>query len=200
MTPTAIAILSFSMSADAFAASIGRGVAHRPSVPMALRHGLVFGVIEAMTPLLGWTLGMVAAGFVEAIDHWIAFGLLVLVGGRMLREALARDEAGPDGERPPQDVVQKTGRAGALALVATAVGTSIDAAAVGVSLAFLEVNILVIALCIGAATFAMSTIGMLVGRVVGARLGRIAEIVGGIALIGLGTKILLEHLGVLAGG
>jgi len=191
MTPVSIAILAFSMSADAFAASIGRGAAHRPNVATALRHGLVFGVIEAITPLIGWALGLIAAGLVETIDHWIAFSLLTLVGGRMVWEATTRDE--DDADEP----VVRTGRAGALALVATAIGTSIDAAAIGVSLAFLGVNILVIALSIGAATFVMSTIGMLLGRAAGARLGRIAEIVGGIALVALGSLILMEHLGIL---
>ena len=81
MTPLAIAVLSLSMSADAFAAAIGRGAQHRPTLPQALRSGLVFGVIEAITPLIGFALGVAAAGFVAAIDHWIAFGLLGAVGG-----------------------------------------------------------------------------------------------------------------------
>ncbi len=190
MSPIAIAVLSISMSADAFAAAIGRGAQHRPTVPQALRSGLVFGVVEAVTPLIGFALGVAAADFVEAVDHWIAFGLLGAVGLKMIWEALKRDEAEADA-RPASR--------GLLALVATAVGTSIDAGAVGVGLALLNANIWLIAFCIGFTTFAMATIGLLIGKIAGTRLGRVAELVGGLALIALGCKILLEHLGVLAG-
>jgi len=190
MSPVAIAVLSVSMSADAFAAAIGRGAQHRPTVPQALRSGLVFGVIEAITPLIGFALGVAAAGFVAAIDHWIAFGLLGAVGAKMIWEALKREE----------EAVEATDAArGLLALVATAVGTSIDAGAVGVGLALLDANIWLIAACIGFTTFALATLGLLVGKAAGTRLGKIVELVGGVALIALGLKILLEHLGVLAG-
>ena len=189
ITPLSIAVLSVSMSADAFAAAIGRGAQHRPTLPQALRSGLVFGVVEAITPLIGFALGVAAAGFVEAIDHWIAFGLLGAVGGKMVWEALKRDEADAD--------AGKAGSRGLLALVATAVGTSIDAGAVGVGLALLGANIWLIAACIGATTFALATLGLLIGKAAGTRLGKIVELVGGVALIALGLKILLEHLGVL---
>ena len=194
MTPIAIAILSLSMSADAFAAAIGRGAQHRPTLPQALRSGLVFGVIEAVTPLIGFGLGIAAAGFVAAIDHWIAFGLLGAVGGKMIWEALKpEDEAEED-----ESAAGKAASRGLVALVATAVGTSIDAGAVGVGLALLGENIWLIAACIGATTFALATLGLLIGKAAGTRLGKIVELVGGIALIALGLKILLEHLGVLA--
>jgi len=189
ITPLSIAVLSVSMSADAFAAAIGRGAQHRPTLPQALRSGLVFGVVEAITPLIGFALGVAAAGFVEAIDHWIAFGLLGAVGGKMVWEALKRDEAEAD--------AGKAGSRGLLALVATAVGTSIDAGVVGVGLALLGANIWLIAACIGATTFALATLGLLIGKAAGTRLGKIVELVGGVALIALGLKILLEHLGVL---
>lgn len=195
MSPVAIAVLSVSMSADAFAAAIGRGAQHRPTVPQALRSGLVFGVIEAITPLIGFALGVAAAGFVAAIDHWIAFGLLGAVGAKMIWEALKRDEEAVEAA----DASGKAASRGLLALVATAVGTSIDAGAVGVGLALLDANIWLIATCIGFTTFALATLGLLVGRAAGARLGKIVELVGGVALIALGLKILLEHLGVLAG-
>lgn len=191
ITPLSIAVLSVSMSADAFAAAIGRGAQHRPTVIQALRSGLVFGIIEAITPLIGFALGVAAAGFVEAIDHWIAFGLLGAVGAKMVWEAARRDEAAE-----AEDA--RAGSRGLLALVATAVGTSIDAGAVGVGLALLDANIWLIAACIGATTFALATLGLLVGKAAGARLGRIVEFVGGVALIALGLKILLQHLGVLA--
>jgi putative Mn2+ efflux pump MntP len=189
MTPGAIAVLSLSMSTDAFAASVGRGASHRPTFGAALRAGAVFGVIEAITPLIGWGLGLLAAGLVEQIDHWIAFVLLGAVGGKMIWEACKPldPEAGTAPVRP-----------GPWALIGTAIGTSIDAAAVGVGLAFIGVNIWVIALSIGLTTFVLTTIGMLIGRAVGARFGKRAELVGGLALIALGTTILLEHLGFLA--
>lgn len=183
MTPTAIMILAVSMSVDAFAAAIGRGAAaERTHWGDAMRAGIVFGVIEAITPVIGWAAGTLAAGFVTAVDHWIAFALLGLVGGRMLLEAVRRKED----EAP-------SGRS-SWALVATAVGTSLDAMAVGVSLAFLQINIWAIAAAIGFATFCMATGGMLAGRLLGQRFGRLAEGFGGAALILLGCGILYEHL------
>ena len=189
MTPLAILILSISMSTDAFAAAVGRGAAHRPTVSAAIKAGLVFGIIEAITPIIGWAAGTFAAGYVEQIDHWIAFALLTLVGGHMVKASFAPiDEA----EEAP---VSK--RSGGLALVATAIGTSIDAAAVGVGLAFIGVNIWVVAASIGATTFLLTTFGMLIGKAVGAKFGKKAELVGGIALIGIGVMILVDHLGLL---
>ena len=192
MTPIAIAILSISMSADAFAAAIGRGAQHRPTVAQALRSGLVFGVIEAVTPLIGFALGIAAASFVAAIDHWIAFGLLGAVGGKMIWEALK-----PDDEAEEEAEARKAASRGLIALVATAVGTSIDAGAIGVGLALLGENIWLIAACIGATTFTLATLGLLIGKAAGTRLGKVVELVGGVALIVLGLKILLEHLGLL---
>lgn len=183
MSPIAITILAVSMSVDAFAAALGRGAAaERTHLGDAVRTGIVFGVIEAITPLIGWAAGVLAAGYITAIDHWLAFVLLTLVGGRMLVEALRRKED----EAP-------SGRS-FWVLVATAVGTSLDAMAVGVSLAFLQVNVWIIAGAIGLATFCMATGGMLAGRLLGSRFGRIAEAIGGGALILLGSSILYEHL------
>ena len=189
MTPLSIAVLSLSMSTDAFAAAVGRGAAHRPAFKTAVRNGLVFGVIEAITPLIGWGLGMIAAGLVEQIDHWIAFGLLGAVGAKMLWESVQPIEV------EAQDAAGRAARNGAVALVATAVGTSIDAAAVGVGLAFIGANIWVIALSIGVSTFVLTTIGMLIGKAVGARFGKAAEFLGGIALILIGLSILADHMG-----
>ena len=193
MTPLSIAVLSLSMSTDAFAAAVGRGAAHRPPFLTAVRNGLVFGVIEAITPLIGFALGVAAAAFVEAIDHWIAFGLLGAVGGKMIWEALK-----PEDENEEAAEAKKAVSRGLVALVATAVGTSIDAGAVGVGLALLGENIWLIAACIGLTTFALATLGLLIGKAAGTRLGKIVELIGGVALIALGLKILLEHLGVLA--
>lgn len=188
MTPGAVVILSLSMSADAFAAAVGRGAAHRPSLPQALRAGLVFGVVEAVTPVIGWALGLVAAGFIQQVDHWIAFVLLAAVGLHMIWHG-TRADAGDHAPSP---------RRGLLALVATALGTSIDAAAIGVGLAFLDADIWVIAACIGLTTFVLTTVGMRIGEALGAHAGKRAEILGGLALIGIGAFILCEHMGWLA--
>ncbi|MFJ6023324.1 manganese efflux pump MntP family protein [Brevundimonas sp. NPDC092305] len=187
MTPLSIAVLSLSMSTDAFAAAVGRGAAHRPGFATAVRNGLVFGIIEGITPLIGWAMGLIAAGFVEQVDHWIAFGLLGAVGAKMLWESFqpVDEEARP----------ARAGRNAILALIATAVGTSIDAAAVGVGMAFIGANIWLIAACIGFTTFVLTTIGMLIGRAVGVRFGKVAEFLGGVALILIGLSILAEHMG-----
>ncbi|TPE58499.1 manganese efflux pump [Sandaracinobacter neustonicus] len=190
MTPIAILILSLSMSTDAFAAAVGRGAAHRPTWPVALKWGLVFGIIEAITPLIGYALGSFAASYVQAIDHWIAFVLLALVGGHMIKESF---------EAPDAEEADTPKRGGPLGLVLTAIGTSIDAAAVGVGLAFIGVNIWVVAAAIGVSTFVLTTIGMLIGAAVGVRFGKKAELLGGIALISIGLIILGEHMGWLPG-
>ena len=183
MSPISIGILAVSMSADAFVASLGRGAAggSRPGFAQALRTGAVFGAVEAVTPLIGWLLGVAASQYVAAVDHWIAFVLLGAVGLRMVLQAMGRHE-------------DEVASPSTWALLATAIGTSIDAMVVGMSLAFLEVNIFIIALAIGAATMALSTTGILAGRFLGRALGQLVEICGGIALIGLGTMILVEHL------
>lgn len=181
MSPTSIGILAIGMSVDALIASLGRGAKERHGLMAALGTGAVFGIIEAITPLIGWTLGLLASSYVQAVDHWIAFGLLGAIGIKMMLEAFKPREEGGGG-----------GSFGAI--VATAVGTSIDAMAVGVSLAFLEVNILVVAAAIGIATTIMATAGMLAGRFIGARIGQAAEFLGGIALVGLGLSILIDHL------
>jgi len=185
MSPFTIAALAVGMSIDAFVASVSRGAAFkRPPLKEAMRTGIVFGVVEAITPLIGWLAGVVASQYVQTIDHWIAFTLLAIVGGRMAMEGFSRSEA----ENSSND------SRSLIVLMATAIGTSIDAMAVGVSLAFLEVNFVIVAIAIGFATFAMSTGGMLLSRLIGPRFGKWAEVIGGIGLIGLGTSILIDHL------
>jgi putative Mn2+ efflux pump MntP len=188
MAPLSIVLLSLSMSADAFAASIGRGAATRPSMAGTFKGALVFGTIEAITPLIGWSLGLATSSFIGAVDHWVAFALLAAVGGKMIFEALRSDRTADAG----------AGDRGTLTLIATAIGTSLDAAAVGVSLALIGANIVVIALSIGLATFTVTAIGQMIGRAAGARLGRTVEMMGGVVLIGIGTLILLEHTGHIA--
>ncbi len=181
MSPIAIGLLAVSMSVDAFIAALGRGaMASRISPALALRTGAVFGAVEALTPLIGWTAGMAAARFITAIDHWIAFGLLAGVGLRMILQSPPRDAAAPG--------------LTLWATLLTAVGTSIDAMAVGVSLALLPVNILTVAAAIGLTTAMMTTTGLYLGRVLGHRIGRMAETAGGLALVALGTMILIDHL------
>ncbi|WP_437888596.1 manganese efflux pump MntP [Phytobacter sp. V91] len=185
MNLSATILLAFGMSMDAFAASIGKGATlHKPRFSEALRIGLIFGVIETLTPLIGWGMGMLASQFVLEWNHWIAFVLLVFLGGRMVLEGFRGE--GDD----PQDAPR---RHGFWLLVTTAVATSLDAMAVGVGLAFLQVNILTTALAIGCATLIMSTLGMMLGRFIGPLLGKRAEILGGVVLIGIGVQILWGH-------
>ncbi|MBU9849342.1 manganese efflux pump MntP [Rahnella aceris] len=185
-----ILILAFGMSMDAFAAAIGKGASlHRPPLKEALRTGLIFGVIEAITPVIGWGIGLAASQFIMSWDHWVAFTLLLILGIRMIAEAFRKDKLEEDTQAPR--------RHGFWVLVTAALATSLDAMAVGVGLAFLQVNILVMALTIGAATTIMATSGMLLGRFLGAAMGKWAEILGGVVLIGIGTSILIEHLGLL---
>ena len=182
----AVVLLALSMSADAFAAALGKGARlDRPGWGEALRTGAIFGGIEAVTPLIGWAMGMAASRYIAAFDHWIAFGLLTVIGGKMLWDALRREEE--EEEKPKSHSL--------MVLVLTAIGTSIDALAVGVTLAIVGANIIINALAIGAATFTMVTIGVMTGRVLGEKFGRYAEAGGGVILIAIGIKILVDHIG-----
>ena len=184
----ALLLLALAMSTDAFAAAIGKGAAmQKPRFLQALRIGLLFGVIEAITPLIGWFAGSVATKWVSQWDHWIAFVLLLVLGARMIHEGLSDDDEEEDAGTTPQ-------KQSVVMLALTAVATSIDAMAVGVGLAFIDVNILEAALLIGLATTTMVTIGVMVGRVLGHLIGKRAEISGGVVLIGVGAVILYEHL------
>jgi putative Mn2+ efflux pump MntP len=186
MNPAAIALLALAMSTDAFAAAVGKGTALRkPRWAEALRTGAIFGVIEAITPLIGWALGYAAADYVKTWDHWIAFTLLGLLGLRMVVAA---------SRMPADDEIEKPSRHGFWLLAVTGLATSIDAMAVGVGLAFLNVSILPIAGAIGLATFVMVTLGVMVGRLLGKVAGRWAEAIGGVLLMAIGALILFEHL------
>ena len=191
MSPFSILLIGLAMSTDAFAAAIGKGVAMgRPRLSDALRTGLIFGVIEAITPVLGWLLGKAAAVYVQAWDHWIAFALLLGLGLHMIANGLGKEDAEPDA------AAAGNGNARSFWLLAlTGLATSIDAAAIGVGLAFLEVHIGIVALVIGLCTFVMVTIGVLLGSKLGEMAGKRAEVLGGIVLIVIGAGILYEHLG-----
>lgn len=185
MSFLAIVVLAFSMSADAFAAALGKGaVLDCPPFGEALRCGLVFGLVEALTPVIGWTAGTAASGYIGAVDRWVALAALAAIGAKMIW----------DGWRRPAEAA-KPKRHSLRLLVVTAIGTSIDAMAVGVTLALFDIGIVAPALAIGMATFAMTTLGILIGRIVGERYGRVAEILGGTALIAIGVKIALSHAG-----
>ena len=185
MNLSATILLAFGMSMDAFAASIGKGATlHKPKFSEAVRTGLIFGAIETLTPLVGWGLGMLASQFILEWNHWIAFILLVFLGGRLIVEGFRGDS---------DEACEAPHRHGFWLLVTTAFATSLDAMAVGVGLAFLQVSIVTTALAIGCATFIMSTLGMMVGRFIGPLLGKRAEILGGIVLIGIGSEILWRH-------
>lgn len=181
--------LAVGLSMDAFAVAVCKGLAMKKA---SLRAGFVcgawFGGFQALMPLLGYFLGTLFAGVIEAFDHWVAFGLLAIIGINMLKEAFCGCEECADHDA---DLSLRT-------MFVMAVATSIDALAVGISLAMAgNVNILTAVLLIGVITFTLSAVGVKVGNVFGSRFEKKAQIAGGVILILLGTKILLEHLGVL---
>lgn len=179
-------LIAFAMSADAFAAAVGKGATlHKPQLREALKTGLIFGVIEGITPLVGWALGKAAAQYMSAWDHWIAFGLLFILGARMVWSGFVN----------PKKAVEKPRSHSFWILAATGFATSIDAMAVGAGLAFIDVDILSTAATIGLATMLMTTVGVMLGRVLGAAAGRRAEIAGGLILMTIGSTILVGHLG-----
>ncbi|MDB6047370.1 MAG: yebN [Pseudomonas sp.] len=189
MNPISLIFLALAMSTDAFAAAIGKGSSlHKPRFAEALRTGLIFGVIEAITPVVGWFIGHAASRFVESWDHWIAFTLLLILGLHMIYNGLKH--ADEQDEKPQSHSF--------MILAVTAFATSIDALAVGVGLAFVDVNIVVAALAIGLATTTMVTLGVMLGRALGTVVGQRAEIVGGVVLIIVGSTILYEHLSAAA--
>ncbi len=191
VNPISIVLLGLAMSTDAFAAAVGKGAAMaRPRLPDALRAGIVFGVIETITPAVGWLLGTTAASYVTEWDHWLAFGLLGALGLVMIWRGL-RDGADAPAEADPQASPERTSL---LSLAVTGFATSIDAMAVGVSLAFVDTPIVIIVVAIGLSTTIMVTIGVMVGRLLGAAVGRKAEIAGGLILVGVGSAILYQHL------
>lgn len=181
----ALILLAFAMSTDAFAAAIGKGVKlKQPRFSYALKMGLTFGVIEAITPLIGWSIGRVAASYVEAWDHWIALLLLSGLGAHLIYESFHADD--------DEDVLPK--KQSFAAVVLTAIGTSIDAMTVGVGLAFIDVNIALAATLIGTATFTMVTIGVMLGSALGSIIGKRAETFGGMILIAVGLWIFFSHV------
>ena len=175
--------LAVGLSMDAFAVSVCKGLASpRYQLRNSVLCGLWFGGFQALMPLLGWLVGSRFQSLITSVDHWIAFVLLALIGGNMIREARC-----PDEEPPDADLGVKT-------MLILAVATSIDALAVGVTFAFLEVRILPAVSLIGVTTFLFAAAGVRIGRSFGARLEHRAELLGGVVLILIGIKILIEHL------
>lgn len=179
-------VTAVGLSMDAFAVSVCKGLAMKKlSVKKAFVIGLWFGGFQALMPTLGYLLGTRFEKYVTAIDHWIAFFLLVLIGANMIKEALSKEE---DSANDSVDI--KT-------MFLLAVATSIDALAVGVTYAFLQVQIVPAVTFIGVITFCLSVAGVKIGNVFGLKYKSKAEITGGVILIVMGTKILSEHLGLL---
>ena len=220
---------------DAFSVSICQGLStKRFSLKMALSCGLWFGFFQALMPLIGYLLGAQFEHFITHIDHWIAFGLLSVIGVNMIREAAGESTRQRDNESPSRDVTHYTDEnkhnvigasdqvtettsrdvthytdenkhdvigaseqvteSKSTSMLILAIATSIDALAVGVTFAFLKVNIWKSILVIGITTFIFSFVGVKIGNVFGSRYSKAAEIVGGVILIVLGIKILIEHL------
>lgn len=179
-------ILAVGLSMDAFAVAICKGLAMKKmSWKNAVIVGLWFGGFQALMPAIGYFLGVQFADKITAIDHWIAFVLLALIGGNMVREALSKEE-----EEASASMDVKT-------MFIMAVATSIDALAVGITFAFLDQNMPVAVSLIGVTTFLLSMAGVKIGSVFGAKYKAKAEFAGGVILILLGLKILLEHLDIL---
>ena len=188
MTFFELFLIGIGLSMDAFAVSICKGLSmQKIDKKYTLCIAFFFGGFQALMPLLGYTLGSRFSGYIERFDHWIAFVLLAFIGLNMIRES--REEA--EEEKPYTGINFKE-------LFILAVATSIDALAVGVTFAFLQVDIVPAIAIIGCTTFVISLAGVYVGNVFGARYKSRAELTGGVILVLIGLKILLEHLGVIA--
>lgn len=179
-------IIAVGLSMDAFAVAICKGLAmQKITLKKALIVGFWFGGFQALMPALGYLLGSQFSTYITSIDHWIAFVLLSIIGGNMIKEALSKEE-----ECTNDSLAFKE-------MIILALATSIDALAVGVTFAFLNVQIVPAVLFIGVITFTLSAIGVKIGNIFGCRYKSKAEFAGGIILIIMGIKILLEHLGIL---
>ena len=180
-------ITATALSMDAFAVAICKGLSvKKVRLGNALTVGAYFGGFQALMPLIGFLLGSTFKSLIEGVDHWIAFGLLALIGGNMIREALGGD----DDEELDCSFCFK-------AMLPLAVATSIDALAVGVGFAVIDVNIVPAVTFIGVITFTLSAAGVYLGNLFGAKYKSKAELLGGIVLVLMGLKILLEHLNIL---
>jgi len=179
-------LIAVGLSMDAFAVAVCKGLSmRRLSPPNMLIVGGYFGVFQAGMPLFGYLLASTFSDKITGFDHWIAFVLLVLIGGNMVRESLSKDEDGED-----------DGSLKIKEMLPLAVATSIDALAVGVTFAFLQVDIVSAVGLIGVVTFVLSVVGVKIGNLFGAKFKSKAEFLGGVVLVLMGAKILLEHMGI----
>lgn len=177
-------MIAVGLAMDAFAVSIGCGLTVPPPKRRnGLKIAFFFSAFQAVMPIIGWGFGRFFAANIEKIDHWIAFGLLCLIGSRMIYNALTSGEC----ERVSNPANVKT-------LLMLSIATSIDALIIGVTFAFLQIHIITPVIIIGVITFVISSVGLLIGHKLGCYLEKRAEIFGGIVLIGIGIKILIEHL------
>lgn len=185
-----VIMIGVGLSMDAFAASVCKGLAmRRLNVKNMLVIALFFGGFQAMMPCIGWFLGKQFEEYITSFDHWVAFALLAFIGGKMIFDVFRGGEENSSGEKNDCLNIKE--------ILTLAVATSIDALAVGISFAFLQVNIIKAVSVIGVTTFVLSAAGVVIGNMFGARYEKKATLAGGIILVLIGLKILLEHLGVL---
>jgi len=178
--------VAFGLAMDAFAVSVAAGLTlEQVTARHRFRLGFHFGLFQFLMPVLGWLAGKTIAGHIEAFDHWVAFGLLWLVGGKMIWESRTPHHA----DRPPRADPTR-----GWSLITLSVATSLDALAVGFSMAALGVSVWGASVVIGLVAGAMTVVGLSLGRRLGASCGRWAELVGGLVLLAIGTKILVSHL------
>ena len=181
-----ITAIAFGLAMDAFVVSIAAGLTVRKITPgHVFRISFSFGLFQFFMPVVGWWAGRTVFEYITGYDHWIAFGLLSFVGGKMLLDALRRGHGGDS---------KKTDPTQGLTLLTLSIATSIDALAVGLSMAFLNVSIWTLSIVIGVVAAGMSFVGISFGGKIGQQWGRYGEIVGGFVLIGIGLHILISHL------
>jgi putative Mn2+ efflux pump MntP len=179
-----ILLIAIGMAMDAFTVSLGIGTTRRAYLPRPIfRLSFHFGLFQFLMPILGWLAGSTIAALISRFDHWVALGLLAFVGGRMIRSGLDSD-----GVAFPTD----PSRGGTLVMLSVA--TSIDAFAIGLSLAMIQVSILYPSILIGVVTASLSLIGLLVGHKLGTTFGKRMEILGGLILVGIGLRVVITHL------
>jgi len=188
MSPLATVWLAIALGMDAFAVSMAVTSSGKSCSPRApFRLSFHFGLFQFMIPIVGWLLGSTVASYIRSADHWIAFGLLGLIGGRMIYESFDTGTTNYLDRDPSRG----------WSLVMLSVATSIDAMAVGLSLAFLNISIWQPSVVIGIVAAGMTLLGIRLGRVLSIRFGKRMELIGGVVLVGIGIKILEEHLGLL---
>lgn len=181
-------LIGVGLSMDAFAVSICRGLKMKKlSISQTVLIAVFFGGFQAFMPVIGWFLGTQFEAYITAVDHWIAFVLLAVIGGKMIYDSVKGD----DDDKNDKSVLNIK------ELFVMAIATSIDALAVGITFAFLSVNIWSSVAIIGVTTFVLSGVGVFIGHKFGAKYKNKAELAGGVILILIGLKILLEHLGVI---